>query len=106
MAAAVGMYCGYGPHIWAVFTEAAELSGVEEGNVEAELIEETRGEELLEDVLFLHARRIKPHVVPFMEERDSFVVGPDEEESGVDQVSSFHVVTVDAYLHIQAPVVA
>lgn len=106
VAAAVGMYSGDDAHVSAVLAEAAEFSGVEEVNVETELIEETRVEELLEDVLFLHARRIEPHIVPFIEEGESLVVGPDVEESSVDGVSSFHVVLVNAYLHIQAPVVA
>ncbi|KFK27794.1 hypothetical protein AALP_AA8G430300 [Arabis alpina] len=104
MAAAIGMDSDDCTHVMAVLAEATELDSVKEANGEAELVKEARVKELLEDVLFLHARRVKPHVVPFLEEGDGSIVGLDVVEASVDQVSSH--ATVHAYLHIQAPIVA
>lgn len=105
MAAAVGMDGGNSAHVRAILAEATEVGGIEKSNGKAETTEETRVEEVLEDVLFLHARRVKPHVIPFLEEGDGPVVRPNVIESCVDQVSS-HVAIVHTYLHIEAPIVA
>lgn len=91
-------------HVMAVLAEATESDSVKEANGEAELVEEAPVKELLADVLFFHARRVKPHVVPFLEEGDGSVVGQDVVEASVEQV--FSHATVHAYLHIQAPFVA
>lgn len=95
---------GDSAHVSAILAETAEVGGAEETNSETELVEETRVEELLEDVLFLHARGVESHVVPFLEKRDGPIVGTDVVESSVYQVSFY--AAVHTYLHIQGPVVA